>query len=80
MVDFADEQQADANYMCAMAADAVGFDVDDRNTATTPEEMTALIQAKLRSDIEATAEFAHRQVDLKGSTMKFSTSRNRSLR
>ena len=63
MVDFADEQQADANYARAMAADAFGFDVDDRNAATTPKEMTALIQAKLRSDIEATAEFAHRQVE-----------------
>ena len=80
MVDFADEQQDDANYARAMAADAFGFEVDDRNAATTPEEMTALIQAKLHSDIEATAEFARRQVDLKGSTMKFSTSRNRSFR
>ena len=63
MVDFTDEQQADANYMRAMSASAFGFDVDESNAAATPEEMAALIQAKLRSDIEATAEFAHTQVE-----------------
>ena len=46
-----------------MAAGVFGFDVDDRNAAATPEEMADFIQAKLRSDIEATAEFAHTQVE-----------------